>query len=451
MRMVGLSELDAGHGALTTWRLSGAAPAPVSPAPPAHNQERRLRQTAGERIDGGSWTRRWHLSAFRLDGAFDPAALEHALTELVRRHATLRSSFRADGATFRRHVLPADAVALERRCLGELPDTDTVRAVLVRLADEGTDPLGWPPCVFAALDGPHGTTVFMAADHLHVDMHSHVLAVDEIHRLYEARLHGTDPGLAEPGSHVEFARAERARDAEAPDAALAHWLEFARAAGDRLPAFPLDLGVTPDADVPLTQEHLLLFDEETAAAVESWCWANGGMFLSALLAAAALTVVELGGERNFRTIIPVQTRPDPRVPAIGWYVNGAPIAFETPEGAGLDVVMRRAHAAFLGVRHHRDVPIERIQQLLPAGIRQDGASWFSYLDLRGIPGGSWEAQRQARVASSARSGGGGDVWISRTPDGTVLQARYPDVPTARAAMHAYAAGIVRHLTAVVGR
>lgn len=450
MRMVRLSELDAGHGTLTAWRLSGTASAPLSPAPPAHNQELRLQQAAYERAEQGNWSRRWHLTAFHLDGPLAPGPLEDALADFVRRHSTLRSRFSAEGDTFVRHVMPPAAVSLSRLDLGVCPDSEAARAALVHLADEGTDPLGRYPCVFAALSGPHGTTVFMAADHLHVDMHSHVVAVEEIHRLYEARLRGTDAGLPVPGDHVEFALAERARDADDVDAALAHWVAFARAAGDRLPTFPLDLGVAPGEDVPLTQELLPLFDEETADAVESWCWANGGMFLPGLLAAAALTVVELGGSGAFRTIIPMQTRPDPKAPAVGWYVNGVPIAFDVPEGAGLDLVVRRAQAAFLEVRRLRDAPIERIQRLMPSDIRQDRASWFSYLDLRGGRG-PWDPRRQARVTSSARNGGGGDVWINRTPDGTVLQARYPDVPAARAAMRAYRAGIARHLTAAVGR
>ncbi len=450
MRMVSLSELDAGHGSLTVWRLSGRTPAPASRVPPAHNQELRLLQAVRERADGGTWTRRWHLGAFRLDGVFDPAALEHALTGFVRRHDTLRSGFSADGGVLRRHLLAPDAVALERTHLGEFPDAEAAHAALVRLADEGTDPLGRPPCVFAALTGTHGTTVVMAADHLHVDVHSHLVAVHEIHHLYEARLRGTEPGLAPPGSHLDHARAERARDGLPVEAALAHWLDFARSAGDRLPPFPLDLGVPDGAAAPLVQEQLPLFDEPTAAAVESWCWENGGMFLPALLAAAARTVVELGGSRDFRTIVPVQTRPDPKSPSVGWYVNGAPIAFTAPDGAAFDTVMRGAQTAFLGVRRHRDVPIERIQQLLPAHIRQDRASWFSYLDLRGIPGGRWDTRRQARVASGARSGGGGDIWVNRTPEGTVLQARCPDVPVARTVMRAYAEGIARQLTAAAG-
>ena len=470
MRLVNLSELLVGAGTLTWWRLPDTAhPSRTVPsdAPPAHNQDLRLWQAAGGR-DSDHWPRRWSLGAVDLPGPADVETLERALTEFVRRHDTLRSVFvptapagssddtgggDGDDAAppplgVQRRLLPAADATLVSGDLGRFTDGNAALEALVRLADATTNPWGWPPCFFASLTGEERTTVFMGADLVNADLHSFGVAAAEIHELYTAHAAGRPPRLDTPGSHVDLARAERARDATPCDAALRYWEDFAHAAGGRLPTFPLDLGVPEDADVPLTRENLPLLDAAETAALESWCWENGGMFLSALLAAAGLTVADLAGARSFHTIVPVQTRPDSRAPAVGWFVTGVPIGFPVPPGAGMSAVVRSAQTAFLRARRHLDVPIERVLRALPPHIEQGGASWFSYSDFRGIPAADSTVLHTTRVASNDRRGGSGDTWITRTDGGLTLHARFPEVPTARRAVRAYADGIAARLRAV---
>ncbi|WP_345025109.1 condensation domain-containing protein [Streptomyces sedi] len=452
--MVGLDDLSVGHGRLMTWQLTDASKevaAEAGPAgPPSHNQELRLRQAEAGHASG-RWPRRWHLSASVAD-TVDPAALQLALTEFVRRHDTLRSLFRreSDGAV-RRYVLPASAVEL-KRSRGEWCGTEEkVLAALSRLADTVTDPWGWPGTAFAALTGGRESTLFLVSDHLHVDLYSHLLAADEINRLHRAHRESRAADLAEPGSFDAHAREDRKDDARPLDGTVEHWTRFARAMGGRLPAFPLDLGVPSTDAMPLFRRNIPLFDEETASAVELWCARHGGTVPAALMAASALSVRELGGGSTFGALVPMSTRPVPVQPSVGWYVSAVPVWFEAPAGTAFADVMRQARQSFRTSRCRQDAAVERVLAALPSHIAQDRTFWFSYADTRSTPGAEPPQVSNPRLTFNPSLGAGGDVWINRNPDGTHMHVRCPNTPQAVKTMHAYASGLRAHLLDAVGR
>ncbi|WP_354641158.1 condensation domain-containing protein [Kitasatospora camelliae] len=427
-------------GLLVEWRLHPVVPGepPEDPRAPSYMQEAHLRAVAFARTAGwGSPS--WLAAAFELPGRARLDVLGSALQAWVGRHETLRTGFRFSADGLRRFTFGLQDVRLRATVVGEFTGPGSVNRYLEARFDEVTDPLdSWPPMLFAAVLRDDSTTVFAAFDHSNTDGYSIGLTAHEIPELYLATAEGRPHGLPEAGSHADYSAAEReAAAVVGPDhPAVAVWKEFLEADGGALPGFPLPLGVGPE-EVPESTGRLeALATAEDSAAFEAVCKAATGGFLAGLLAAAAVAAQELGGQREFRTTVPVHTRSDSRwASSIGWYVNVMPVAFRPARTDGFAEVVLMAARAMRTATPALSAPGVRAWELV--GTVPVLRFMVSFIDGRAVPGSEhWKSRNMSGLGKSPR----GDhvfLWFHRTHEGLSVTVIHPHTKFAREQVRRY--------------
>src|SRR6185369_14783161 len=146
----------------------------------------------------------------RLSGSLDVAALERAISEVVRRHETLRTSFVEEEGTARQVIAAAEVLALPVVELSQLPEAEQEAEVQRLAAVESTQ-------AFDLAQGPLWRVQLLrlsAAEHVLLCTMHHIVSdgwsmeilVREVSALYEAYAAGRAPALAElPIQYADYA------------------------------------------------------------------------------------------------------------------------------------------------------------------------------------------------------------------------------------------------------
>ncbi|OJH38599.1 non-ribosomal peptide synthetase [Cystobacter ferrugineus] len=194
-------------GAPTVRGLSGlladAEPAlpPLVPTPPAahHPTTSAQRQMFIAHERGGGTDTSYHMSGgLRLEGPLDEARLERALTELMRRHEALRTSFHLEGGELAQRVHAEVDFRLERlEARGMTPESLLAR--FVRPFE-----LGAAPLLRAALARVAETEALLLVDvhHLVADAASEDVLLEELLALYEG--HPLPPPRLQAKDHAAW-------------------------------------------------------------------------------------------------------------------------------------------------------------------------------------------------------------------------------------------------------
>lgn len=168
---------------------------------------------AGARSNPSSADRNQSI-AIEILGLLDVAALERALSEIVRRHEVLRSSFRENGGVVHAVVNAHDQYVLVTVDLKHLTPGDRykgVRAAIAREMSTPCDPTVGPlirTTLFRLNAGRH--VLLLLVDHLIFDGWSFGIVVDELRKLYSA-FHANLPSPLKdlPIQYGDFAQWER--------------------------------------------------------------------------------------------------------------------------------------------------------------------------------------------------------------------------------------------------
>ncbi|BCM68704.1 MULTISPECIES: condensation domain-containing protein [Streptomyces] len=448
MRITDIQRCEVRPGRLVEWTLSPATVAaatalPEDSRPPAYIQESHIRTAKCVR-ETGLFVPTWLGTAFDLPGPVDLDALERALHAWTLRHETLRSGFRWKGEELCRFTLDAADVSLHREEAGHFPDAAGLVRHLQDRFDTVADALRWPNLIYTAVVRDDGASVYMAFDHSNVDAYSLHRIPAEIQELYAAGPAGTEPGGPAPAaSYIDFCEIERA-GADGIDgrhAIVDRWREFIRRCDGTLPAFPVDLGLTPGG--PLPRQQMLcepLADADAAAAFEAYCRPYGGSLVG-VLAATGLIVHELGGQPVYRTVVPFHTRVKSRwTDSVGWYVGGAPIEVPVGRTRGFPEALRAVRAELQANRSLARMPLARVLRLLGSDFRPtspDLHSIVSYVDARAFPGAERWSGLKAYGLMRVSYGDQVCVWVNRLPEGLWLASRYPDTDIAAKTMRLY--------------
>ncbi|WP_329065109.1 condensation domain-containing protein [Streptomyces sp. NBC_01429] len=420
--------------------------------------------TDGRRDGGRRGSPSWLGTAFELPGELDEGALETALLGWIDRHEALRSRLVATAdARFERVTLAPGAVAIRRGTTGEFSTGGQLARQLEELFDAETDPLDWPSCVFATVRHADSTTLHLAFDHLNVDGYSILLVAHEIRELYTAAVTGTPAGLGQVGSYLDFAGQERERTAlvHSEHESVVRWRDFVTANGGALPAFPLPVGDETDAaheTGPAHRTHphpdqlggcVWLLDSDRARSFQTACRADGGNFLSGLLASLAVVGHESTGHEEFRALTPFHTRGQEAAwtGSLGWYVGLAPIRFAVRGTDAFAEVMRNAVAALDGAGAVAAVPFPRIAELL--GTPLEPRFVVSYMDMRRTPGARrWGEWKAAALRSRRSHPDEVYLWINRSYEGVYVSYRHPNTERARLAVSRFIADTGRLMNAI---
>lgn len=417
-------------------------------------------------LSGGSGVGQtsWLGSAFEIHDRFDGDALRRTLRAWMLRHEAFRTTVsRRVDSQGNMHLIrltsSGEVLDIAPHPVGHLRTGTQVHQHLTGLFDARISPLRWPHCLVATVTDPdtpiagNGFLVVFGADHSIMDAYSMLLAINEIQRLYQFELHGTDPGLADIGSHVDFSANDRVVGGRLTPQhhAVDSWHRFLDSGNGEFPAFVLPVkadGINPHAGHQQNRASSRLLSAEQTTQVDTYCCRAGHCMQSAILAALALTNRELVEETTLRFAMPMHKRHESQyVESVGWYVGIIPIEIDIDGTETFADCMEAGASAVTATKDFSRYPYPRIAQLL--GKVAVPQFVVSYLDVRFVPGAAdWEKWRARTLRSSAFSDDEVYMWIARTPAGMTISARFPFNEVARTNVHRFIDVLGRILSSV---
>ncbi|MCA9715211.1 MAG: amino acid adenylation domain-containing protein [Myxococcales bacterium] len=367
-----------------------------------------------------------------LSGPLDARALGRALTEIIRRHESLHTTFRlaADGPVQVIHPpAPLELVAVE---LDALDSGARDEALARRLDDElhRAFDLERGPLLRAALLrlAPARHVLAIVVHHIVCDGWSLSILVRELNALYAAYTRGRASPLPPPPlQYADYSRWHAQRLTEHTAARhLEHWREaLAELPLLRLPA---DRPTAPEESF---RGELLVrrVDRGLTRALRAASEAVGVNLHATLFAAFQALLARLSGQLDFAVASGTVARRHPDLEGvIGHFFNIAMIRGDLSDDPRFADFARRTRDALLAAGEHEDLPFERVVEgLRPA--RRAGRNPFTSaalslerfsrggLELPGIT--STRGEHRFRVAKLDVA-----LWISELEDTLEIAAEY---------------------------
>ncbi|HEX7240433.1 MAG TPA: condensation domain-containing protein, partial [Longimicrobiaceae bacterium] len=317
-----------------------------------------------DQLDPGSTTYNMPYP-LRLRGALDVRALAAALTEMVRRHETLRTVFQAAGGEPVQIVLPAAPVPLPTVDLRALsPEAREVGTR--RLAEEDAArpfDLTRGPLLRAALlrvsEGEDALLVNM--HHIVSDGWSIAIFFGELSALYSAFAAGAPSPLAElPVQYADFAVWQRAwLSGGTLEEQVGFWREQLRGAPPLL-EIPTDRPRVPGQRARWGG-HPFTVSPEVAQGLRALSRREGTTLFMTVLAGWQALLGRYAGQEDVVVGTPIAGRTRAEVGGlVGFFVNMLALRGELGGDPTWAELLRRTRAAALGAYAHQDVPFERL-------------------------------------------------------------------------------------------
>ncbi|HWS53535.1 MAG TPA: condensation domain-containing protein, partial [Pyrinomonadaceae bacterium] len=310
-------------------------------------------------------------AAVRLTGELDAAALAAALTEVARRHESLRTIFAVREGQPAQVVAPADGVPLTLVDLsglsggGREAEASRLSAAEARRAFD----LASGPLLRATLlrlsAGEHVALLNM--HHIISDAWSRAILIGELGALYAAFSGGSPSPLEElPIQYADYAIWQRDwLRGEALEEQLSYWrrqLEGAPAVTD----LPSD---RPRPPVQTTNGAILSFTlpAQLSARLQALCLEEGVTPFMLLLAAFKVLLYRYTGQTDLVVGTPIAGRTRAEVePLIGFFVNTLVLRAELSPEEGFRELLRKVKETCLGAYAHQDIPFEKlVEELRP--------------------------------------------------------------------------------------
>lgn len=309
--------------------------------------------------------------AVTVRGVLDTALLERCLTEIVRRHQVLRTTFMAEDGAPVQVVHDPGPIRLPVRDVSTLPPAERAAAVRLAAEEEFARPFDLAEdALFRALlirSGPAEHTLVVVFHHAVFDGWSFGVFFDELAALYTAFGADRPSPLAEPAlQYTDYSVWQRARlDQGALAEGLAYWRRTLAGAPGLL-ALPTDHPRPAVASYTGAQFGFILPPEVTAAA-RSRARAEGCTLYMVLLAAYQVLLARLSGQRDVVVGSPVAGRPRAELEGmVGFFVNTVVLRAEVADDLTFRDHLRRARQTVLEAFEHQDVPFELlVEELRP--------------------------------------------------------------------------------------
>ncbi|XUM21533.1 amino acid adenylation domain-containing protein [Bradyrhizobium oligotrophicum S58] len=332
-----------------------------------------------DQLEGGSAA---YLIPFALDldGALDAQALDRALTALVERHESLRSTVELKADRPVQIIRPAGVFRLRHDNLSDLAPADRDAALTARLDglvqhrfDLSRDlPLH---AVLLRLSAERHVLA-VVIHHIAFDGWSSGIFFGELARLYEAARNGTVAILPElPVHYADYALWHRQLLAD-PDGPIPRELAYWRAALADAPArleLPLDLPRPATPRHPAGFVHLR-HDAGEVAAWEALARRHGVTLFMVLHAAFATVLARWSGSDDISIGTPIANRTRREFEGlIGFFVNTLVLRLRLADDPTLAELLARVRETDLAAFAHQTLPFEQlVEELQPQ--RQLGIS-----------------------------------------------------------------------------
>ncbi|MCY1023460.1 non-ribosomal peptide synthase/polyketide synthase [Pyxidicoccus sp. MSG2] len=320
-------------------------------------------------------------AALWLEGTLDAGALEHALTELMRRHEVLRTTFQTEASGPVQVIHPPAPFHLPVVDLSALPG-DTREAEARRLAhQEARRPfdLEQGPVLRAMLlrvfDSRH--LLLLNLHHIASDGWSMGVLVRELASLYAAFQEGTPSPLPElPVQYADYAVWQRGwlRD-EALEEQLSWWREHLTGAASML-ELPTDFPRPAVASLR-GAIHRRVLPRELAGALQALCRHEGTTLFMALLAGFQVVLSRYSGQEDFVVGTDIANRNRAETEGlIGFFINQLALRARVGGNPSFRELLGRVREATLGAYAHQDLPFEELVKALNPKRGQEGAPLF---------------------------------------------------------------------------
>lgn len=316
-----------------------------------------------DQLDPGSTAWNVHM-AWRMRGELDEAALHRAVSEVVRRHESLRTRFPAEGGTARQLVDPPSPVPLPRVDLRNVPASDA-EAEARRLAeDEVRRPfdLAAGPLLRASLFrlGADHHVVLVVMHHILTDGWSWAVFLRELSETYRAVTAGEPVSLPDlPVQYADYAVWQRAwLTEERLEAQLDYWRR--QLAGLRPLRLPFD---RPRPKRPTfhggTRPLALGTDlSERVQALARHEKVTPYMFI---LAAVQVLLARYSGQDDVAVGSPIAGRTRPELEGlIGFFINALVLRGDLSADPTVRELLAQTRDTALAAYAHQDLPFERL-------------------------------------------------------------------------------------------
>ncbi|MBL0694525.1 amino acid adenylation domain-containing protein, partial [Comamonas sp. JC664] len=306
----------------------------------------------------------------QLEGALDASALQRSLQELVRRHESLRTTFRAVAGQPVQVIHPTVPVPFEDVDLSGIPDEALRRAEAVRRAtEEARRPfdLRQGPVLRTLLLrlGAHESLLLLHVHHIVSDGWSLGVLVRELTALYVAFRQGRPSPLpALPVQYADYAVWQRS-DASTKrlDAQLDWWKQ-------QLADAPHALELPTDKPRPAVYSYRgatlhVALGRELTQRVEARAQSEGVTPFMLLLAVYQLLLHRHSGQDDVLVGSPIANRTQGATEGlIGFFVNTLVLRARFTPGLTPRQLLAQVRDTTLGAYEHQDLPFERLVEEL---------------------------------------------------------------------------------------
>jgi aspartate racemase len=330
----------------------------------------------------------------RLRGPLDESALTRALTELVRRHESLRTTFVTRNGEPRQQIMPAEPVVPETIDLESVPAADREAVVEEHVHKEVQRPFSlargplFRPVLLRLAPDEH--ELIASIHHIVADGWSLSLIARELETLYQAYTTGAEPALPElPLQYADFAIWQRQwLTGEVLEAHRAYWREHLAA----LPA-PLELPTDrPRArqSSPAAASHDFTLPPALANALRQLGRREGLTSFMTMLAGFKAVLARCTGATDIVLGTPVANRRHVEIERIvGFFANTLVLRTSLDGDPSFRELLRRVREMSLGAYAHQDMPFEKlVEDLKPdRKLGQNPLFQISFVFQAGQSGG----------------------------------------------------------------
>jgi amino acid adenylation domain-containing protein/non-ribosomal peptide synthase protein (TIGR01720 family) len=309
--------------------------------------------------------------AVRLSGELNVVALEQTLTEVVRRHEALRTTFRSEGGEPAQVVVEPYEILLPAEDLSGLGEAEREAELRRRLTGEARHPfyLATGPLLRARLlrlsEQEHVVSLVM--HHIISDGWSVGVLVGEVAALYEAYAEEKESPLPELEiQYADFAAWQREYlQGEVLERQLAYWRE-------RLGGAPPVLELPTDRPRPAVQtfngrQHVFSIPAELAESLRALSRREGVTLYMTLLAGWQALLSRYSGQSDISVGTPIAGRTRAETEGlIGFFVNTLVMRTDLSGDPTFGELLQQVREISLGAYAHQEVPFERlVEELQP--------------------------------------------------------------------------------------
>ncbi|MBL0694527.1 non-ribosomal peptide synthetase, partial [Comamonas sp. JC664] len=321
-----------------------------------------------------AWTSNQLPVALSLRGALDVPVLERALSEVLRRHEALRTTFVSRDGELLQRVSPPAPVSLPCLDFNGLTGAARQEALEAQAVLDAHRPMDLEsgPLVRCSLlrFGPEDHVLLAVMHHLVVDGTSVALFVRELAALYGAFSEGTPSPLAEPAfQYGDFASWQRVHfTPQALSTELAWWRETL-AGAPQLLSLPTDRPRPQRLSVHGARRVRLL-PASLMTRLHALGRREGATPFVGVLSALSTVLHRWSGQSDFvvGTVIAGRDAAGTRE-LMGDCTNFVPLRVRLPRGATVTDMLTEVKARTLGALAHGHVPFEQVL----AAVQQPGA------------------------------------------------------------------------------